>query len=116
VEKFELLLNVLRDLQNAGILRHFILVGSWCQNFYRHLYGNPVEIPAARTLDADMLIPKRLPVSAQGNNVACFERRRLTKQGPKGAGLILGFLDGGQMVFLYRGIGKPKTLTKRYFS
>jgi hypothetical protein len=74
VEKFDLLLNVLRDLQSAGILRHFVLVGSWCQNFYRHLYGNPVEIPAARTLDADMLIPKRLPPSAQGNIIEIMEK------------------------------------------
>ena len=31
------------------------------------MYGNPAEIPAARTLDADLLIPKRLTISAQGN-------------------------------------------------
>ena len=65
MEKFELLLAVLRDMQKADILRHFILIGSWCQNFYRHLYGNPVEIPAARTMDADMLIPKQLPKDKQ---------------------------------------------------
>lgn len=74
MEKFDLLLNVLRDLQTTDILRHFVLVGSWCQNFYRHLYDNPVEIPAATTLDADMLIPKRLPASAQGNIVNVMER------------------------------------------
>jgi len=51
-----------------------VLVGSWCQNFYRYLYGNPVEIPAARTLDADMLIPKRLPASAQGNIIEIMEK------------------------------------------
>jgi hypothetical protein len=67
VEKFELLLKILRQLQDAHILKHIVLVGSWCQNFYRHMYGNPAEIPAARTLDADLLIPKRLPISAQGN-------------------------------------------------
>ena len=65
MEKFDLLLNVLRDLQKADILQHFILVGSWCLNFYRYLYDNPVEIPATRTLDADILIPKRLPTSVR---------------------------------------------------
>lgn len=65
MEKFDLLLAVLRDMQKADILRHFILIGSWCQNFYRHIYGNPVEIPAARTMDADMLIPKQLPKDKQ---------------------------------------------------
>ena len=58
MEKFDLLLAVLRDLQKADILRHFVLVGSWCQEFYRYLYGNPIEIPATRTMDADLLIPK----------------------------------------------------------
>jgi hypothetical protein len=74
VEKFDLLINVLRDLQTAGILRHVVLVGSWCQNFYRHIYGNPVEIPAARTLDADLLIPKRLPASLQGNIIELMKK------------------------------------------
>ena len=74
MEKFDLLINVLRDLQTAGILRHVVLVGSWCQNFYRHIYGNPVEIPAARTLDADLLIPKRLPANLQGNIIKIMEK------------------------------------------
>jgi hypothetical protein len=74
VEKFDLLIKVLRDLQTAGILRHVVLVGSWCQNFYRHLYGNPIEIPATRTLDADLLIPRHLPSSAQGNIIAIMEK------------------------------------------
>jgi len=76
VEKFDLLINVLRDLQTAGILKHIMLVGSWCQDFYRHLYGNPVEIPAARTLDADLLIPRRLPSNVQGNILEIMEKNR----------------------------------------
>jgi len=74
VEKFDLLLAVLRDMQQVDILRHFVLVGSWCQNFYRHIYGNPVEIPAARTLDADMLIPKQLPKNKQVSISAIMEK------------------------------------------
>ena len=65
MEKFDLLLAVLRDMQSADILRYFVLVGSWCLDFYRHIYGNPVEIPAARTLDADMLIPRQMPKDKQ---------------------------------------------------
>jgi hypothetical protein len=65
VERFDVLLAVLRDMQHADILRHFVLVGSWCQNFYRYMYGNPVEIPVARTMDADILIPKHLPKDKQ---------------------------------------------------
>lgn len=74
MEKFNLLLAVLRDMQKADILRHFILIGSWCQNFYRHLYSNPVEIPAARTMDADMLIPKQLPKDKQVNIPQIMEK------------------------------------------
>ena len=65
MEKFDLLLAVLRDMQRADILRHFVLVGSWCLIFYRQIYDNPVEIPAVRTLDADILIPKRMPKAKQ---------------------------------------------------
>jgi len=61
VEKFNLLLSILRDLQKADILKHFVLVGSWCQEFYRYIYNNPIEIPATRTMDADILIPKQFP-------------------------------------------------------
>jgi hypothetical protein len=61
VEKFDLLVKVLGDLQDAGILKHLVLVGSWCQDFYRYQFGNPPEIPAAKTMDADILIPRRMP-------------------------------------------------------
>jgi hypothetical protein len=61
VEKFDLLVKVLGDLQDAGILKHLVLVGSWCQDFYRYQYGNPKEIPATKTMDADILIPRRMP-------------------------------------------------------
>ena len=61
MEKFELLVKVLTDLQEAGILKHLVLVGSWCQDFYRYQFGNPPEIPATKTMDADILIPRRMP-------------------------------------------------------
>jgi hypothetical protein len=61
VEKFDLLIKVLSDLQDAGILKHLVLVGSWCQDFYRYQFGNPMEIPAAKTMDADILIPRNMP-------------------------------------------------------
>ena len=61
MEKFDLLVKVLGDLQDVGILKHLVLVGSWCQDFYRYQYGNPKEIPATKTMDADILIPRRMP-------------------------------------------------------
>jgi hypothetical protein len=60
MEKFDLLYSVLSSLHKAGVLADCVLVGSWCQDFYRHLWGNPFQIPAATTTDADLLVPKRL--------------------------------------------------------
>ncbi len=61
MEKFNLLVKVLTDLQDVGILKYLVLIGSWCQDFYRYQYGNPLEIPATKTMDADILIPRRIP-------------------------------------------------------
>lgn len=61
MEKFDLLVKILSDLQEVGILKHLVLVGSWCQDFYRYQFGNPKEIPATKTMDADILIPRRMP-------------------------------------------------------
>jgi len=75
VEKFDLLLKVLGDLQDAGILKHLVLVGSWCQDFYRHQFGNPIEIPATKTMDADILIPRRLPKFKQPVDIVAIMKK-----------------------------------------
>lgn len=80
VERFDLLLAVLRDMQRADILRHFVLVGSWCLIFYRQIYDNPVEIPAVRTLDADILIPKRIPKAKQVSIPHIMEKNEYSLQ------------------------------------
>ena len=66
-KKFELLYDILKELQNAGVLKHLVLIGSWCQYFYRHHYENAFQIPATRTLDADILIPRRIKLSQPVN-------------------------------------------------
>ncbi len=55
--QFDLLLEVLRRLQEKGILRKLILAGSWGMMLYRR-YAEP-RIPEAslRTRDADFVIP-----------------------------------------------------------
>jgi hypothetical protein len=79
VEKFDLLVKVLSDLQDAGILKHLVLVGSWCQDFYRYQFGNPKEIPAAKTMDADILIPRRMPkINPSVDIVAIMKRNDFT--------------------------------------
>ena len=56
-EKYKLLSNVLRSLQDAGVLNCLILVGSWCQYYYRILFDNTPDIPLIRTTDIDLLVP-----------------------------------------------------------
>jgi hypothetical protein len=56
-EKYELLSAVLNELQENGVLDGLVIVGSWCQYFYRILFDNAPEIPLLRTLDIDFLVP-----------------------------------------------------------
>ena len=56
-EKYELLSAVLKELQNQGVLDGLVIVGSWCQYYYRILFDNAPEIPLLRTLDIDFLVP-----------------------------------------------------------
>ena len=60
MEKFELLYLVLKELHDEDILDKCVLIGSWCQDFYRQKFENSSQIPLATTTDADLLIPKRI--------------------------------------------------------
>ena len=61
-ENYKLLSNVLRRLQDAGVLNCLILVGSWSQYYYRVLFGNTPDIPLIRTTDIDLLVPNPLKI------------------------------------------------------
>lgn len=54
-----LFIEILKEFQQKGALDSLILIGSWCQYFYRIYFDNTPEIPAIRTLDLDFLIPHR---------------------------------------------------------
>jgi hypothetical protein len=56
-EKYKLLAAVLKELQKKGVLHGLVIVGSWCQYYYRILFDNAPEIPLIRTLDIDFLVP-----------------------------------------------------------
>lgn len=73
--RFEILYSILKDSHNAEVLKHVVLVGSWCQEFYRHHYEDSVQIPATRTMDADILIPRRIKVEKPVNLFEVFEKR-----------------------------------------
>jgi hypothetical protein len=73
--KLELLYTILKDLQDAGVLKHVVVVGRWCQEFYRHHFENSFEIPATRTMDADILIPRRLKLAQPIDVHEIFRKR-----------------------------------------
>jgi hypothetical protein len=52
----DLVVEVLRRLDEAGVLPGMILVGSWCVHFYKD-YFNGAALSAIRTRDMDFLIP-----------------------------------------------------------
>lgn len=54
--QFEILLQVLKRFQEAGVLSDLMLIGSWCLQFYRYHFEHPEKLPAFRTLDVDFLI------------------------------------------------------------
>lgn len=74
-KRYELLERVLIELQETGVLKKLVLVGSWCQYYYRILFNNAPEIPLLRTTDIDFLIPnppkvdKKVDVSRLLNNI-----------------------------------------------
>lgn len=53
----DLFLAVLRVLEEAGVLRELVLIGSWCLLFYKEHFNDSELIPAVRTSDVDLLVP-----------------------------------------------------------
>ena len=57
-KQFELCLEILKRFHKAGILKEFILIGSWCMYFYKEYFSNVSYIrqAAITTRDIDFLI------------------------------------------------------------
>jgi hypothetical protein len=68
-ENYELLAKVLTELQRQEVLSGLVLVGSWCQYYYRILFNDAPEIPLIRTMDVDFLVPNPVPRFKQSVNV-----------------------------------------------
>jgi hypothetical protein len=49
---------VLRRLDHAGVLRHIVLVGSWCTLLYRAYFSSQAYAPSLKTRDIDLLVPR----------------------------------------------------------
>ena len=56
--QYNLCLEVLHRLAKANILRHTVLVGSWCTVFYKEYFAGTNYLPLIRTRDIDFLIPR----------------------------------------------------------
>ena len=52
----DVFLLVLKALEEAGVLKELVLIGSWCLLLYRHHFGGTDLIPAVRTTDVDLLV------------------------------------------------------------
>ena len=56
---YDLCLQVLQRLRDAGALDQLILVGSWCLLPYEDHFGDRSHLPAIRTRDIEFLVPGR---------------------------------------------------------
>lgn len=61
-KRYALFLEVLRRFQGAGLLKELILIGSWCQHFYRSYFAGLRYTPTIRTRDMDFLVPVPLRI------------------------------------------------------
>jgi hypothetical protein len=69
VEKsqYELCIEVLRRLDRAGVLKHIVLVGSWCTLLYRGYFSSHTYAPSLKTRDIGLLIPKPWVLDSRTN-------------------------------------------------
>jgi hypothetical protein len=69
VEKsqYDLCVEVLRRLDKSGVLKHVILVGSWCTLFYKSYFGHTKYAPVLKTRDIDLLVPHPSSISVKTN-------------------------------------------------
>lgn len=56
-KQYDLCIEVLKRLDNAGVLENLILIGSWCLPFYKDYFGNTHYEFSLRTRDVDFLVP-----------------------------------------------------------
>ena len=114
MEKFELLYSVLSSLHRAGILADCVLIGSWCQDFYRHKYNNPFQIPAVTTTDADLLIPKRIKFKKHVDIPAIMEDNGFKVEQERTSSLMKFIHEDFKFEFLTEAGAKP-TETVHWF-
>ena len=63
--QYKLCIEVLRRLNNAGILKNIIIIGSWCISFYREYFDKVKYLPSIKTRDIDFLVPAPLRIKTK---------------------------------------------------
>ena len=71
--QYDICLEVLRRLDDSGILSKIILIGSWCLPLYRDFYFCDHEISALRTRDIDFLVSRDTKFKNKVDLPALFE-------------------------------------------
>jgi len=55
----KLVIDILKQLSQAGILDNVLLIGSWCLAFYNDYFKDPEYRPMVKTRDIDFLLPSK---------------------------------------------------------
>ncbi len=105
-EQFEILLTVLRKFQEAGILADFMLIGSWCLQFYRYHFEHPEKLPAFRTLDVDFLIPHASRIKTEVNVPEILRKEGFVPTYNRSSGIVKYNHRELQVEFLVPELGK----------
>lgn len=61
--QYKLCVEVLKRLDGSGILKHLVLVGSWCVPFYKEYFSDVEYSTSITTRDLDFFVP--LPLAAK---------------------------------------------------
>lgn len=62
---------ILKVLENEGILKDIILIGSWCPLFYKAIFDNFDAL--VRTTDVDFFVPNSKAIVQKGNVIKSLE-------------------------------------------
>jgi len=104
----KLFFKILSALEHEGILKHFIIIGGWCQRLYRYHYNNPPEISALRTADIDLLVQNPKKIIKQVDLYEIFHKLGFDETYSNPEGYIKYVHPELEIEFLVQEIGKSK--------
>lgn len=108
MRQIELFYTLMKTLQDKGVLKEVVLVGSWCQYFYQEYFGYSPQIPAVRTVDIDFLIPNPPYIKREVNVTELLESIGFVKKTDHMTGLSKFSHDDLVVEFLFPEQGRGK--------